>query len=197
MKRLPRPLTPIRWLLSLLIWVDVAVIIFVLLQLDGPGTRRFDVLPSVVLGPQPRTLDRNPELSLQTAGVTITDPSGWQTLLDLFAGPLTFALATLPMIGYALRLLDRAVATQPFTPQTASGLRRLGIVVLVAGAAAELVRSVAAYLLQASVVPAADRAVTLDSAVGFWWLLVGLLLLGFAQIIAHGTALRTELDEVI
>jgi hypothetical protein len=33
--------------------------------------------------------------------------------------------------------------------------------------------------------------------IDFWWLLLGLVILAFAQFIEHGCALRAELDEVI
>jgi hypothetical protein len=35
------------------------------------------------------------------------------------------------------------------------------------------------------------------SAIGLWWLPMGLVILAFAQVIDHGCALRAELDEVI
>ena len=73
-------------------------------------------------------------------------------LLDLLTGPLPLAVGTLPIIWYALRLIDRITATQPFTQATATGLRRLGVVVLIAGAASEIVRNIAGYLLAATVV---------------------------------------------
>lgn len=101
------------------------------------------------------------------------------------------------MLWLALRLLDRMVSTQPFTDATAAGLRRLGAVVLAVGAASEVVRGAGTYLLQASVVPSGQRTVTLDYTFSFWWLLLGLLLFAFAQVIAYGCRLRAELDEVI
>ena len=41
--------------------------------------------------------------------------------------------------------------------------------------------------------PLSDPNTELD----LWWLLLGLVVLGFAQIVEHGRTLRAELDEVI
>ncbi|GLY93947.1 hypothetical protein Acsp02_12030 [Actinoplanes sp. NBRC 103695] len=51
---------------------------------------------------------------------------------------------------------------QPFTEATAAALRRRGAAVLIAGAASELVRTVAGFLLAATVVPAGARTVMVD-----------------------------------
>jgi len=188
-----RPFALIRGLLWAMLVGNAVAIVSIVLQFDGPATRRFDVAPSVLAVGQPSP---STELRVQAVSVTIQDPGGAQTLLDLLAGPLPFALATLPMIGYALRILDR-IATQPFTQATATGLRRLGAVVLIAGAASEAIRAVGLYLLESTVVPASERMVMLDYTFSVWWVMLGLLLLAFAQIIAYGHRLRTELDQVI
>ena len=182
----------IRRLLVLMGLLNVAAIAGIVFQLDGPASQRFDVLP----GPG---ADRqsSPGLHLDTLGVTIDQPNGLQSLFDLLAGPLPFALATLPMIWFAVRLLDRITDTQPFTTETAAGLHRLGRLVLVAGAASELIRGIGTYLLQASVVDPGGRVFALDYTFSFWWLLLGLVLFAFAQIIAYGCTLRAELDEVV
>jgi hypothetical protein len=186
------PFARIRGFLWLLILTDVVAIVGQVVQLDGPGTRRFDVLPSAVPVGQPST-----ELRIQAVSVSIQDPSGYQTLLDLLTGPLPLAVGTLPILWYALRLIDRITVAQPFTGATATALRRLGVVVLIAGAASEVVRNVAGYLLAATVVPAGARTVMVDYTTSVWWVMLGLLLLAFAQIIGYGRSLRAELDAVI
>jgi hypothetical protein len=188
----PRPFTRIRSVLVLLLLTDLVAILGQVLQLDGPATRRFDVLPSALPVGQPST-----ELRVQALSVSIQDPDGYQSVLDLLAGPLTLAVATLPIIWYARRLIDRITTTQPFTAATATGLRRLGVVVLTAGAACEIVRTIAAYLLAATVVPAGARTVMVDYTPSVWWVMLGLVLLAFAQIIGYGRSLRAELDTVI
>ena len=187
-----RPFARIRGVLQVLVLTDLVAILGQVLQLDGPATRRFDVLPSALPVGQPST-----ELRIQAVSVSIQDPTGYQTLLDLLTGPLPLAVGTLPIIWYALRLIDRITTTQPFTAATATALRRLGVVVLIAGAATEIVRNVAGYLLAATVVPAGARTVLVDYTTSVWWVMLGLLLLAFARIIGYGRSLRAELDEVI
>lgn len=188
-----RPFALIRGLLWLMLVANAVAIVSFVLQFDGPATRRFDVAPSALAVGQPAP---STGLRIQAVSVTIQEPSGSQTLLDLLAGPLPFALATLPILVYALRLLDR-IAAQPFTEATATGLRRLGAVVLIAGAASEAIRTAGLYILESTVVPAAERMVMLDYTFSVWWVMLGLLLLAFAQIIAYGHRLRSELDQVI
>lgn len=187
-----RPFALIRALLQIMAFGNILAIVAQLVQLDGPATRRFEVLPSALLTGQPST-----ELLIQAISVSIQDPGVYQTVLDLLAGPVPLDLATLPMIWYALRLLDRITATQPFTEATATALRRLGLVVLIVGAASEIVRNVAVYLLEATVVPAGARMFVFDYTLSVWWLMLGLVLFAFAQIIRYGRSLRAELDEVI
>ena len=65
-------------------------------------------------------------------------------------------------------------------------------------AAAELVRSAAAVALYLSALPGGHPFIEGSNwLVNFWWLLPGLVILAFAQVVEHGCALRTELDEVI
>jgi hypothetical protein len=190
-----RPLQPIRRLLTAMLWLDAAAVVYGALQLDTGATGRFEVLPSVVFGNQPHVVPTtNSGLWIDTVGVTVQDPGAYQRMLDAFAHGLPFALATVPMLIIARRLVDRAVATHPFTAETARGLRRLGVVVLAAGAAAEVVRVVATQLLYRSAV---DGGGLVTPPVALWWLPLGLVLLGFAQIVDHGRRLRAELDEVI
>lgn len=150
------------------------------------------MLPSALPVGQPST-----ELRIQAVSVSIQDPTGYQPVLVLLTGPLPLAVGTLPIIWYALRLIDRITTTQPFTAATATALRRLGVVVLIAGAAAEIVRNVAGYLLAATVVPAGARTVLVDYTTSVWWVMLGQLLLALARIIGYGRSLRAELDEVI
>jgi hypothetical protein len=187
-----RPFARIRSFLWVLVLTDIVAVLGQILQLDGPATRRFDVLPSALPVGQPST-----ELRIQAVSVSIQDPTGYQTLLDLLTGPLPLAVGTLPIIWYALRLIDRITVSQPFTDATATALRRLGVVVLIAGAASEIVRNVAGYLLAATVVPPGARMVLVDYTLSVWWVMLGLLLLAFAQIIGYGRGLRAELDTVI
>jgi hypothetical protein len=46
-------------------------------------------------------------------------------------------------------------------------------------------------------VPDGNPIDVLPDGISLWWLLVGLTVIGFAQIVEHGRTLRLELDEVI
>src|ERR1043165_3589632 len=97
-----RPFAVIRGLLWVMILLDLVAIAGSLLQLGGSATNRFDVLPR----PQTaRALAAG--LRIETLGVRIEDPSGAQKGFDLLAGQLPFALATLPMLWLAVRLIGR------------------------------------------------------------------------------------------
>jgi hypothetical protein len=124
----------------------------------------------------------------------LTEPSVLQTIAGLGAHGLGYYLATLPMIVFARRLVDHATDHSPFTPVMAAGLRRLGVVVLAGGAAAEIVRVLSAVALQH--LAGVDGTLPL-SGFGLWWLPMGLVVLAFAQVIDHGCALRAELDQVV
>lgn len=197
----PRRLQAIRTLLTLMLMVNVlALAQAVLIWFHRSAVSGFDVDPSLIFGPQPDVLQQlNHDLRAQTVRVSVEDPTVWQTVLSLFGHGLAYYLATLPMIIFARRLVDRAIDTNPFTPATAGGLRRLGRIVLLGGLIAELVRVVAMVLLYHSAVAGGyaltDNASSL--ALGLWWLPMGLVILAFAQVINHGCALRAELDQVI
>jgi hypothetical protein len=60
-----------------------------------------------------------------------------------------------------------------------------------------MVRSTAAMLLYTTTVHDGGALVYVDWTIDFWWLLLGLVILAFAQVVEHGCALRAELDDVI
>jgi Protein of unknown function (DUF2975) len=192
----------IRTLLSLMLTLDVLTLISAaLIIVTGGIVATFDVPIELVYGPQPYVLRQvNLHLMPNTANVFVQDPSLTQTLLGLLAHGLAYAAATLPMIIVARRLVDRAIASDPFTMAMVRGLRRLGLVVLIGGLFAELTRSAATIALYNSAVPdghAMRDTTNWITGFSFWWLLLGLVILGFAQVVGHGCALRAELDDVI
>jgi hypothetical protein len=197
----PRPgrLRAIRTLLTLMLVSNVLFLVnAALVRVTGQIFTHLQVEVGLVYGPQPYLLRQaNLDLLPTTVDVYIDRPSVLQTVLGLLAHGLANGLATLPMIVFARRLVDRAAATDPFTMSMARGLRRLGLVVLVGGALAELVRSAAAVALYNSAVRDGHAFFDVDWMIDFWWLLLGLAILAFAQVVEHGCALRAELDEVI
>jgi Protein of unknown function (DUF2975) len=195
-------LRTIRTLLSLMLALNVLTLISAaVIKVSGGIVATFDVPVTLVYGPQPYVLQQtNRQLIPDTVNVYVQQPTLTQTVLGLLEHGLAYALATLPMIILARRLVDQAIAGDPFTMSMVRGLRRLGVVVLVGGLCSELVRSAATIALFASAVPGGHPVTdttTWVSGFSFWWLLLGLVVLGFAQVIEHGCALRAELDGVI
>jgi len=142
-------LRAISTLLSVMLALNVLFLInAALIKVTGGVVATFRVPVQLVYGPQPDLLQQvNQHLRPSTIEVDVRDPSLLQTLLGLLTHGLAHAVATLPMIVMARRLVDRAIATDPFTMSMVRGLRRLGLVVLLGGLGAELVRSAAAIAL--------------------------------------------------
>jgi hypothetical protein len=169
-----------------------------LVKVSGAIVTSLDVSVDLIYGSQPFVLQQaNRKLAPTSVNAYIHDPSLVQTLLGLLTHGLAQGMVTLPMIIFARRLVDRAILNGPFTMSMVRGLRRLGLLVLVGGFLAELVRSAALIALYNSAVSGGDAIVDTNWMIDFWWLLLGLVILAFAQVIEHGCALRAELDEVI
>lgn len=118
-----------------------------------------------------------------------------QILLFAVGHGLGWVAATLPMLVYAQRTIRQARDHDPFTLAMVHRLRVLGTLVLAGGLAYEL----AAYLAGRALLRIALRslgtdsvAATPDSLPTLWWLLPGLLILAFAEVIRHGCLLRAE-----
>jgi hypothetical protein len=195
-------LRTVRALLSLMLVLNVLTLISAaLVKVNGSIVATFDVPVELVYGPQPYVLQQaNRQLIPDTVSVYVQQPTLTQTVLGLLAHGLAYALVSLPMIILARRLVDQAIAGDPFTMPMVRGLRRLGVVVLIGGAASELVRSAALVALFTSAVPDGHpmtQTTTWATGFSFWWLVLGLAVLGFAQVVEHGCALRAELDGVI
>jgi hypothetical protein len=186
-----RPLLAVRRLLVVLLFANLLGIAFPLFNLLGGGSTQ-TTLPVYPDGPV--TLPAG--LHAGTIGALVSNPSLAQNLLSLLSNGFTTALLALPMVIFARRLLERAASHHPFTAETVTGLRRLGILILIGGALAEVLRIGGTMALYVSAVPGANP-LDLDLAPDGWWLLVGLTVLAFGQIVEHGRTLRAELDEVI
>jgi hypothetical protein len=192
-----RPLSAVRKLLTGMLTINVLVIALAVTNLlERSNQARLTVAPDLVYGPQPHLLETG-SLRVESLDVLVKEPSTLQNVLGLFSHGLAFALLALPMVSFARRLVDRAAANHPFTPEMARGLRRLGIIVLTGGAAAEVIRGAAALALYNSAVQHGNALLDVNWMLEFWWLLVGLTVLGFARVVEHGCTLRAELDEVI
>jgi len=122
-----------------------------------------------------------------------------QRVLFAVSHGVAFTLAVIPMLIMARRLIAGVLAEDPFTLRTVRRLRVLGAIVLAGGAASELTEYVTARVLLDSAVPAGHMRTWAhpDFHLTLWWLMPGLVLLAFAEIVRRGQTLRNELDTVI
>ena len=121
MQNSPRPrvdrLRAVRTLLTVMLVLNVLYLIgAALARAIGGVVTDFDAPLDVVYGPQPFQLQQaNRHLMPSMVDVYIRQPSLGQTLLGLLAHRLARGVATLPMVVFARRLVDRAIAADPFT----------------------------------------------------------------------------------
>src|SRR5262245_52895554 len=99
-------------LLTLMLTLNILFLInAALVKVSGQIFTEFQVPVHVVYGPQPYVLRQaNLHLLPTTVNVIIQQPSLTQTLLGLLAHGLAYGVATLPMIIFARRLVDKAIA---------------------------------------------------------------------------------------
>jgi hypothetical protein len=130
-------------------------------------------------------------------------PTGaFQVVMFGLSRGLGFILATLPMLGYAYHVTGVALDSDPFTLTMVGKLRKLGALVLVGGLVSSAAALIAGWLLLQDMLsgePELRAGARLDVAAypTLWWLLPGLLVLAFAEIVRRGCILRAELDGVI
>lgn len=123
----------------------------------------------------------------------------WQIVLWLLSHHVAFALAAIPMLVLARRLLAAVVRSDPFTLDIVRRLRVLGWVVLVGGAFSEIAEVVAARILVNSLIPAGFMRewAQPDVDTTLWWMMPALILLAVSEVVRRGCVLRDELDAVI
>ena len=144
---------------------------------------------------------RLPGLSLSQVTVFANRPSRTEDLLYSLGNGLAVALVLIPLLIAAIRLTEHARLNDPFTPRMVRRLRRLGLWVLALGLLSTVVEYAAQTILLDIALPP-DPALRTWATIShhptpWWWLLSGLMLLGFSEIVRHGCDLRAELDEVI
>jgi hypothetical protein len=144
---------------------------------------------------------RLPGLSLDQVTVYANRPSRTEELLYSLGNGLAVALVLIPLLIAAMRLTKHARLNDPFTPRMVGRLRRLGLWVLALGLLSTVVEYAAQTILLNIVLPPDPTlrtwATISHHPTPWWWLLSGLMLLGFSEIVRHGCDLRAELDEVI
>lgn len=139
------------------------------------------------------------ELSVTSVYVIPTArPTVAQTLLYAVSHGVAFSLAVIPMLILARRLIGGVLTEGPFTGKTVRRLRVLGVVVLAGGAVSELTEYITARILLDSAVTASLRTwAEPDFHLTLWWLMPGLIVLAFAEVVRRGQTLSDELDTVI
>ncbi|MGY0231947.1 DUF2975 domain-containing protein [Longispora urticae] len=190
-------LGPMHAVLTALLVSDVVAILQVVF---GQGQFPLGAIDAGELFPG-ELLQRREYHDLSPGMVTVTsgDPSVlWHALYATGHG-LATGLAVIPMLLLARRLVRQAHEADPFTPDMVRRLRILGFMVLGGGALSHAVSYAASVALMRVALPAGlDRfEVRPDVGATAWWVLPGLLVLAFSEIVRRGCALRAELDEVI
>lgn len=182
--------------LGVLLFLDVvAVLIPILNDVQTVGT----VNSSDIFAGDPYLHRMHQELAVTDVFVLPTaDPTTTQQVLYAVSHGVAFYLALIPMLILARRLIAGVLAEEPFIRRTVRRLRVLGAVVLAGGALSELTEYVTARLLLDSAVSEDLRTwARPDFHPTLWWLMPGLILLAFAEVVSRGSALRDELDTVI
>lgn len=186
----------IRVVLGVMLFSDVAALVVTVLNpVQTVGT----VQSGDIFAGDPYLHRMHQELSVMDVFVRPTAiPTRAQWVLFVMSHGVAFCLAVIPMLILARRLIASVLAEDPFTLRTVRRLRVLGVVVLAGGAVSELTSYVTARVLLDSAVSAELRTwAHPDFHPTLWWLMPGLILLAFAEVVRRGQTLRDELDTVI
>src|SRR4051812_42426558 len=189
-------LGPIRALIAAMIILDLLGLPVGALQLFHGGYPIGQVGFADVAAPGARTVAPAPA-SYGDVQLMWHPAGAFQILMFGLSHGLGFILATLPMLAYAYHVTGDALRNDPFTPAMVRKLRTLGLLVLVGGLVGEAVAFLAGWALLHDVLagePSLHGRAHLESYPSLWWLLPGLLVLVFAEILRRGCHLRAELD---
>lgn len=186
----------IRVVLGVMLYLDVAALVITLLN---PVQTFGTVQSSEIFAGDPYVHRMHQELSTRDVFVfPVGGTTQAQWVLFVVSHGVAFCLAVIPMLILARRLIAGVLAEEPFTLRTVRRLRVLGAVVLAGGAVSELTEYVTARVLLDSVVSAEMRIWSrADFHLTLWWLIPGLILLAFAEVVRRGRTLRDELDTII
>lgn len=191
-------LAPIRVLLLLMLLADLVSIPLVLFLHGAPIVGTVQV--ANIFNGEAYVNRHFPTLDLGAVTVIELEPSVAQDLLYALGSGLAFMLVSVPMIWYAIRLIDDARSGDPFTPAMVRRLRKLGLMVLLLGLLSEVVEYAAQTVLLRISLPD-DESLMFGASIehypSLWWLLPGLVLLAVSAIVQRGCDLREELDGVI
>jgi hypothetical protein len=196
-------LNVIGWVLAGILVFDVGSIPLVVFGHGAPAVGTVSI--SDIFSGEPyvsaNVPQRLPGLSLGQVTVSADRPSRAEDVLYCLGNGLAVALVLIPLLIAAIRLTEHARLNDPFAPQMVRRLRRLGLWTLALGLLSTVVEYAAQNILLNMALPPDPTlrtwATISHHPTPWWWLLSGLMLLGFSEIVRHGCDLRAELDEVI
>ena len=125
--------------------------------------------------------------------VAIAEPGWVERLAHLAQGAPSYLLGMV-LIASLWRIVRAARHTDPFVPEAARRLRRLGLGTLAGGLVADTLE-IGSGAFASTLVYGEFRALPL--AYHLWWPLIGFGLLAVGEVLRRGAALRAELDEVV
>jgi hypothetical protein len=199
-RRASRALRAVHAFLALVIVLNVLGLVITALNWLGGGRTpvMFRVFPDDVYGSRPPVPQPSyRRFDVEEALVSVRHPSLPQRILEEVASGTVLLVVILVLAVLARRTVVAAMADDPFSPDMARRLTRLGMTVLIGGAAAELTRLLAGMALYRSAHGGGYALYAQTSLIGSWWLALGLAVLAFSAVVRHGCALRAELDQVI
>jgi hypothetical protein len=191
-------LGPIQALLAFLLATDILFLPLMLIPHGAPHVG--SVFAGDIFGGDQYVHRKFPELDVNTVTVFDGSRSYLHHLLDSISHGLANTIVTIPMLWYAMRLIGRARDGDPFTREMVRGIRKLGFLVLIGGLLSEVAEYIAGKVLLDLVLPHDENlraGAMLDHYPTLWWLIPGLVVLGFSEIVKRGVDLRAELDGVI
>jgi hypothetical protein len=194
-------LRPFRAILLVLIVVNVLSLPVGVLQLFN-GRYVIGTVDFHALFPQGQPRPTQAGITFGSVDFFWGPTDAYQTVLFGLSQGLGWIVATLPMLVYAHHVTDEALRNDPFTMTMVRKLRTLGLLILVGGLVAEVVVFAAGWALLDEALanePGLRAGANLELVryPSVWWLLCGLMVLGFAEVVRRGCLLRAELDDVI
>jgi Protein of unknown function (DUF2975) len=162
-----------------------------------PGSQVSVELPSHVLSGLDRIGGLAGGVVVDDAGtitLSVADPSLGQRLIYLLT--VVPGLLVVAELGRRVAVLLRAARLRdPFTAATVRQLTTVAKIAAVGGLAVGVLSTVATWVLSGTVLTTGHTTQLTVSPLG--WFTVGLVAAAFAQLVARGVAMRTELDTVI
>jgi DUF2975 family protein len=194
-------LAAIRVLLMLLLIGDVLSLPLLIIGHGAVRVGTVDVGVFFAGEPYAAARQRFPSVFPGDVEVFASHASRTQVLLYVLGRGVVSGLLAIPVYGYAIKLIDEARKADPFTLAMVRGLRRLGLMILALGVLSEAAVGITQAVLLQLALPHDRRFggafAHSNYRPSLWWLVAGLVVLAFSEVVKRGCDLRAELDEVI